>query len=163
MYLNILDARTQLSELIVNAIDPQIEAIKKKKLSDALRFWYELKQLYEALDEVRKALGAKIEALNRNTLPEMFDEEDVKSMKVELDGGLTIRFTKSQRTSCSMPDKEGGMQWLRENGHEGLIQETVNASTLSAFASSYIVDTGKDLPPELFRFSTMNLISATKS
>ena len=47
-----------------------------------------------------------------------------------------------------MKDKPVGFQWLREQGHGGLITETVNASTLAAFAKNMMDTEGKELPHE---------------
>lgn len=139
------------------------EEARKGKLPEALRLWYDISQQYEELDKARKELYAQIEQMSRATLPEMLDESDVKTITLELDGGRKVRFTKNARVSCSMVDKEGGMNWLRESGNEALIQETVNSSTLSAFAKQYVEDEGRDLPPEMFKMSTLNYISATKA
>ena len=147
----------------VTRLEPELADVKKAKLPDALKFWYALRSEYELLDDARKELGKMLEDLNRNTLPEMFDEADTTTTTLLIDDARKVRFTKSQRVNCSMTDKEGGKKWLRDEGHGDIIQETVNASTLSAFAKSYIEDTGKDLPGELFKLTTMNLISATKA
>lgn len=144
-------------------VQSEFEEARKGKLPEALRLWYEISQQYEELDKARKELYAQIEQMSRATLPEMLDESDVKTITLELDGGRKVRFTKNARVSCSMVDKEGGMNWLRESGNEALIQETVNSSTLSAFAKQYIEDEGRDLPPEMFKMSTLNYISATKA
>ena len=65
-------------------------------------------------------------------------------------------------TDGSLADKVAGMGWLRDEGHGDLIQETVNASSLSAFAKSYIEETGKDLPADLFKLSNLRYTSVTK-
>ena len=58
--------------------------------------------------------------------------------------GRSFGFT--SKMSVSMIDKEAGMKWLEDEGHGALIQPTVNASTLAAFAKSLLLDQGIDCP-----------------
>jgi hypothetical protein len=71
------------------------------------------------------------------------------------------RCTVNVRWNAIMPDKEAGMQWLRNTGNDGLIIETVNAMTLSSFAKDMALN-GMPLPEEVFRVSTAQHISITK-
>jgi hypothetical protein len=61
-----------------------------------------------------------------------------------------------------MLDKQLGFQWLRETGNESLIQETVNAQTLAAFAKDLNVTKGIELPQDIFNTSQMTVTSITK-
>ncbi len=137
-------------------------AIRRGKIQDACRAYKRLRDAYEELDTVRKKINEQIENLSRVTIPEMLAENEVTTITLEW-GDLKYRFTKSTRMSCSMVDKDAGMQWLREQGHEDLIQETVNASTLAAFAKNQIEKEGIDLPTGLFKVSTMSFTSVTKA
>jgi len=69
----------------------------------------------------------------------------------------------SNRWSCSMLDKLTGMDWLRTNGHGDLIQETVNSSTLGAFARNLTEESGYELPSDIFKTSVMTFTSITKA
>jgi hypothetical protein len=62
-----------------------------------------------------------------------------------------------------MLDKQLGMDWLRNTGNESLIQETVNSSTLAAFAKSKTEEEGKELPSDIFKTSVMTYTSITKA
>lgn len=145
-----------------NTIEARMTEVRKGNLGDGLRFWYDLKQEYEAFDTERKRVYEALEAMSRVTLPEMMAEQDTKSTTLELSGNMKVRFAISQRFSCSMPDKERGMEWLRENNLGDLIQPTVNAQTLSAAMRKRIEDDGMDPPEGLFNTSYMNFTSATK-
>ncbi len=132
--------------------------LKRGKLADALRGWWVVRNSYEALDEARKELNTLIEEMSRVNLPEIMAEEDVKTITLD---DIRRRFTVNVRVGCSMPDKDIGFAWLKANGHGGLIQETVNAQTLAAFAKNMAAEK-KDLPPDIFKITTMNYVSATK-
>jgi hypothetical protein len=73
------------------------------------------------------------------------------------------RVTVSYRFSCSMPDKNIGIDWLKSNGHGGIVQETVNSVTLSAFAKDLLENQGIELPADLFKVSTSPYTSITKA
>jgi hypothetical protein len=62
-----------------------------------------------------------------------------------------------------MLDKERGFTWLRENEHEGLITETVNSITLSAFAKEMLEVNGTELPDDIFKVGTQAYTSITKA
>lgn len=62
-----------------------------------------------------------------------------------------------------MIDKGLGMDWLRNSGNGGLIQETVNSMTLAAFAKSLNDEKGIELPKDLFNTSIMTVTSITKA
>lgn len=148
----------------INGLLPDVlKAMRRGELTDACRGYKALDDAYDWFDTERKKIYASIEEVSRQIIPEMLDENDVSNITLDYGEGLKYRFGKNQRLSCSMPDKEGGMDWLRENGGAGLIQLTVNASSLSSFAKDYAKEKGMDLPPEHFRLSTMVYTSVTKA
>jgi hypothetical protein len=55
------------------------------------------------------------------------------------------------------------MNWLRDNGAESLIIETVNAQTLASYAKSVMEEEGKDLPHNLFKTNILTYTSITKA
>lgn len=135
------------------------ELRKGGHLPPVLKFFYHVQAIYEQLDETRKAIYAQLEGMSRNVIPEMMSEQGIKTISLE---DIGYRFTVNARLSASIADKAKGYDWLREHGHGDLIQETVNSSSLSAFAKSFIAEKGQDLPPEIFKVSTMRFTSCTK-
>lgn len=136
-----------------------IERSRSLDVPDLLRQYWLMTDKYEKLDLERKAMNALLESISRQTVPEIMDDEGVKSIALE---DIRRRFGVSTRASCSMIEPDGGKQWLRDNGHGALIMETVNASTLSAFAKSQLQEFGVELPPGFFRMSQMRYTSITK-
>lgn len=148
-------------ELVKRALPRVIEQYEsgRRSLPELLRFFYYIREAHDALDTERKAVNAQIEFISRTIAPQLMDEQQVKTITLT---DIKRRFTVNSRVSASMADKDRGLQWLRDNGHEGLIQETVNASTLSAFAKSLVEETGEELPSEIFKLSTLLYTSITK-
>lgn len=119
---------------------------------DALRIAAEqIKQAREALQEIT-------DHLSKETVPLSMRNAGVKTVTVEGVGRVTI----SHRYSCSIIDKDGGYKWLRDNDYGSLITETVNSSTLSAFAKNLMETEGKELPNDLFKVGTQAFTSITK-
>lgn len=136
-----------------------LDGNKSGDMTEFLRMYYRVTEQYELLDGARKELNAMLEGVSRNYIPEIVLEKQVKTITLE---DIKRRFTVATRISCSLLDKDRGFQWLRENNAGDLIQPTVNSSALSSYAKNYIETTGKDLPPALFKISTMNYTSVTK-
>lgn len=126
---------------------------------ETIRHFNELRSINARIKESREALSEIEDRLSTQDLPEQMRAAGVKTVTVEGVGRVTI----SHRFSASMLDKDRAIQWLRDNGHESLIQETVNSSTLSAFAKNLLSEEGKELPSELFKTGTMPFTSITKA
>ena len=121
--------------------------------------------LYSAVDAVKdiidvpmKQLSALGQFLSYKRLPEMMDDEGVTSVNTS----SGYRATVSSRLAVSMLDKENAMGWLRENGHGGVIQETVNAGTLSKLVKEMIETLNVEPPTELFSVKAAPYVSLTK-
>lgn len=168
--LNRLKAGSQkLGEHFEN-LNVEFDKIKSdQSLTDALILYYEFKTTVEALNDALKPYNKMKQFLQYTYLVEIMNREDVKTTTVD---SLGFRFTKSNKLNAKpnpnsdlSPDELRSVihDWLRENGGDSLIKETVNAQALSSFAKSYMVDEGKDLPEELFEVSTTSSISMTKA
>jgi hypothetical protein len=118
-----------------------------------------LRSVNATIKEAREALSEMEDLLSTRDIPDLFHDLKVKTTTIEGVGRVTV----SYRFGCSMLDKEQGMEWLRSNGHEGLIQPTVNSSTLAAFAKNMIEQEGKDLPDDIFKTSQSPYTSITKA
>src|SRR5690606_19992968 len=132
-------------------------------LNAACRGYKDVKDAYDWFDRERKDLFAKLEQVSRETIPSLLEEEGVSSLTLDYGEGIKYRFTKNQRLSASMLDKDAGMEWLRSHGGGDLIQPTVNSSALSSFAKEYVGTSGKDLPEDVFKVSTLIVTSVTKA
>ena len=116
--------------------------------------------LSDVVDDLKKKLSAlqkHVDALSYEILPTMFSNQDVKTIKLDNVGRVTVNV----RWTASMLNKEKSMEWLRTSGNEGLIIETVNAMTLASFAKTETL-AGKPLPDHLFKVGTAQHMSITK-
>ena len=115
-------------------------------------------QLSDAVDELNKL----VENLKTTTLPQLFEDHDVRHVAVNVDG-TAYRVGVSQRVVASIKaDAKGAAyDWLRTHELGALVIETVNASTLASTAKT-MLEEGKELDPDLFNVAIMPTTSVTK-
>ena len=89
------------------------------------------------------AVWKEIEYLKYVLLPEKMDALGTTNMKLPGIGRVQISF----QTSTKQVDKIALKQWLRDNGHEALIQESINSSTLNSFMRAQVAN-GEPIPDD---------------
>ena len=151
-------AGTKLDSLINRAHRDTMELVEKADIPLIVKHFAALRTEYRALKDKITKLETEVNDLSYNLIPTMFDAQDVKTIKIDDVGRVTV----NQKWAASMPDKEVGMDWLRVTGNEGLIIDTVNAQTLAAFAKTQAL-AGSPLPEEVFTVGVAPYTSITKS
>lgn len=129
-----------------------------EKIDDVIRAYANLREVHDILNAASKGIGNMVQVWSYNTVPDKMNDAGVTTITVEGVGRVSL----STRVSCSMLDKEVGMDWLKSNGHGDLIQPTVNSSTLGAFAKSLMAE-GQELPEETFKTNVATSTSLTRS
>ena len=122
-----------------------------------IKHYNDLRMATALIKESREALAQIEEKLSREQVPEVMRAHNIRTITVEGVGRVSL----GTRWSASMPDKAAGFDWLRGNGHGGVIQETVNAQTLGALAKEMNED-GTELPSPTFTTNIMTYTSITK-
>lgn len=156
----ILDICPKISAHLLALKDLTAELEKAANLPDILTHYKAIYEIVDALDGVKKQAGKMKDDMSKRIIPEVMSAEDVKTITMD---GLGRRFTISHRYFCSMPDKPAGFKYLRSNGAGDIIQETVNASTLAAWAKNRLVEEGLDLPEDIFNVNIIPSVSMTKA
>ena len=126
---------------------------------EVIRHYDSLRNVTQKIKVAREALDQIEMRLSREQVPDVMDRHGVRTITVEGVGRVSL----ADKWSCSMVDKWSGIDWLRANGHGDLVQETVNSSTLGAFARNLSEEEGFDLPSDLFKTSVMTYTSITKA
>lgn len=151
-------AGKKLDSLLERATRDTAEIIGRADIPSAVVYFAQLKDTVKELAEKLSALQKHVDSISYDMLPTMFGNQDVKTIKVEGVGRVSI----NDRWSASMLSKERGLGWLRGSGNEGLIIETVNAQTLGAFAKEESKN-GRPLPDDIFKVSATPYVSITKA
>lgn len=150
-------AAEKLDSLLERATRDTNEVVQTNDIPTTVAHYAALSDTVDDLKKKISALQKHVDSLSYDILPTMFDNQNVKTIKLDNIGRVTVNV----RWTASMLDKPKSMEWLRTSGNEGLIQETVNAMTLASFAKTETM-AGKPLPDHLFRVGTNQHMSITK-
>ena len=158
-----VDVSSTISHLedLVNRIEARIPDIKKASVADAARFFVCYHRINALLDDLGKKFGGGFEEFKVEILPSILDIEGQSS--VPLDDGFRVGVQQKLYASIKGGKRDEAFDWLRENGLEDVITETVNASTLSAAVKVMIEDHFKEPPAEVFNLITKANSSVTKT
>ena len=150
-------AADKLDSLLERAQRDTTEVVQTNDIPKTVAHFAALQNTVDDLAKKISALKKHVDSLSYEILPTMFGNQNVKTIKLDDIGRVTVNV----RWTASMLNKERGMEWLRTSGNEGLIIETVNAMTLASFAKTETL-AGKPLPDHLFRVGTAQHMSITK-
>lgn len=142
------------------------EVVKAQDHVSLIKHFNDLRLANESIKQAREMLTELAEHLSREDIPDLFAVmRDKTGQKPPFVIEGVGRVTVSHRFSCSIitEDKRVGHEWLRANGHGELVVETVNASTLAAFAKDLLETKGQELPTEIFKVGTSPYTSITKT
>ena len=130
------------------------------ELKDMAIRMQQLSAEYDALKEKMDAVNAEYDNLRLRLIPDKMAEEDIKTIKYENIGRLQL----AADCYASIPAelKPDAYNWLKENGFDSLVVETVNPSTLKAFAKEQMKK-GVDLPDNLFKVQPFMRASIVKA
>ena len=155
--LRLSDVCVTLSKLSGTIRDETDEAVASNDHIRIIKHYDYLRQATALIKESREALEQIEMKLSREQVPEALRAQHIRTITVEGVGRVSL----GTRWSASMPDKEAGFEWLRGNGHGGVIFETVNAQTLGALAKE-LSNEGTELPAPTFTTNIMTYTSITR-
>ena len=109
------------------------------QLADSLK---DLKDWKKQLDEERKEVNGKIEAIEESLSQAMIEEE----MQSFNRGGMMYYLNNKLYASAIPQRKEALFSTLKEEGYGDLVYETVNANSLAAFVREQVEENEDELP-----------------
>lgn len=113
------------------------------------RAFVALHRLHEQMESTASELAKLFIEYKSRVVPEVFESHGVPH--VPLSEGYRVGVSTLFRATVNKDRRDDAYQWLRDNGLQDLVIETVNASTLSSAAQVMRDDDNKELPPELFK------------
>ena len=134
--------------------------VKKMDAVKASVAYVRIKELTDALADVASRMSKIRNDLATEILPQKFDTEGVGSINLK-ELGLQVTISEILRVSIPPKNKEDAYQWLKDNGLEDLISDTVNSSTLAATIRSLLAE-NKEVPEDIFNLALMKNTSVTK-
>ena len=153
------EAASMLQTAVEHARQDGEPVLQSNDHIEVIRHYDNLRRANETIKEARRALDEMSEKWSREHVPDAMRAQKIKTITVMGIGRVTI----SAKWSASIQEgkKPEAFTWLRGNDHGGIIQETVNSSTLSAFAKEQF-EKGFELPSDYFKVGQMAYTSITK-
>lgn len=149
-------------ETIIKEIRDTSEALRDDKSQNpatVAKVYFSVREAYEELDKQRKGLYHVKDFMEKCVLPEAMQNADTDQVRVP---SLARSFSLQTKMSASFIDKQAGVAWLRESGNGDIVQETVNAQTLTALCRNMILEEGIEPPTDLVRVNSYNTVGVTK-
>ena len=143
---------------IANGLDNEAQDVLTKDVADILAILVEIRTMDENLKYVKKRFYDLYKRYKEEIVPTKFQEEGITSITVD---GTRFTVSQSSKTTIVGGEKEAAYKWLRENGLEDIITNTINSSTLSATARTLLED-GVEMPEDIFKMYIFNNTSMTK-
>lgn len=143
------------------ALKAQLLSAKERGAIDLARAFVVMHRMMAVLSGSEKWMDELFTKYKELDCPEVFEAAGVTH--VPLAEGYRVGLNYLTRASIRAGLKEVAHQWLIENGHQDIITETVNASTLSALARTLQEEENLSLPEDLFNVALMTNTSVTKT
>jgi hypothetical protein len=144
---------------VVAAIEEATRAVRKASvmmaemdtqllnLEDLLIYFKGVDDAYNELDSARKSIYHLLDILDKNIVPQRLEDAGCEDgVRINFGNGVGYNFRRSTKYSVKTMDKAQLFAWLRERGDGAMIQETVNAQTLTTYLKGCMLDQGIEPP-----------------
>ena len=114
----------------------------------------------EELEADLAKVNIELDEIRVRKIPTMMESLGLKNVTFE--GLGRVQLAADLYLSTKEGKKGEAMQWLRDQGHEGMISESYNASSMKALVRRLLVD-GAEVPTELFNITPFTRASIVKA
>ncbi len=128
-------------------------------LKDLVEKMAELKGKLEEAKQLKTDFQIAYDHLRHNKIPEALDEEGLSN--ATFDGIGRVALTSDIYSSIPKEREQDAWEWLRDNGHGGIIVEYIHSGTLKATLKA-ILKKGEKLPEDLFKVTAYSRATITK-
>lgn len=150
----------EISKLIPQ-IEKEMAASRKAGAVALARSFVVLHRMTMRIDETFSPLNKLFDQYKKVDCPEIFEQEGITN--VPLAEGYRVGVSVRLYASIIPEKKDEAYQWLRANKLGDLIQNSVNAQTLSATAKLLLEEKNTELPDYLFKTVLVPNISVTST
>lgn len=130
------------------------------KATDLARIQNDLGIQLDALGAQKTEIQKRFDWVRNAQLPTQMETEGLDGFK--LDGVGRVSLAADMWVSIPAEFKDAFYAWLRQNGREAMITNTVNASSLKAMVKAMIKN-GEALPPDIIKVTPYTRASITKA
>lgn len=147
------------SEALTKAV-ATIEAIDKGDINTLLKAFRQLDICKDQFTLIQKEMTRMHKRLSSEIIPEVFENNGFDSIK---SGGYNFIVAAKFYASIPANKQAEGYAWLKAQGLDGLIQEKVNAMSLSSAVKNYMETTGIAPPEDAISTHTEKYTQVRKS
>ena len=152
-------AKQALSTAVTLLINEAQSVVANNEAPDLVRFYADMREEFDALGGTLKELSKLDQGLSYTAIPACFDAHGIQNIRLPGYGLVGL----NRRWSCSIINKPVGHKYLIDHGQAGMIQQTVNAMTLGAWAREETEDKGREPPDDVFKTTVARYVSLTRS
>ena len=152
------EAMKHLDEAVTDTI-LFFDKIDKNDIPTLCKAYKQLYDFHAKIEESYKLLSTLKQDTSYITIPEALETAGFDSVTV---GSFLYSVGVRTNASINKDKKEEAFDWLRENNLSALIQEGVNARTLSSAVKEYIETTAKKPPEDLISLHQQKYTSVRK-
>ena len=135
------------------------ELVSTLSLTEVIEMMHQKRQALDVAKAAVSILQDDFDTLAKSIVPEAMENAGMEQVVVAGIGRVNLRA--DIYTSIPAEMKQEAYQWLSDNGREGLITQTVNASTLKAGIREAIKK-GEEFPEDLFKVTPYTMAVITK-
>jgi hypothetical protein len=147
-----------LDNLLQRAERDTIKVVEEGNIPEVVSYFAELRTTVDELKVKMASMQKHIETLSQELIPTLFNNQNVKTIRVVGVGNATV----NDRWSCSILKPDPAFEFLRKSGNGGMIKPSVHPMTMGAHAKD-MHEAGKPLPQDLFKVSSTPYTSITKA
>lgn len=135
------------------------ETYEEFDLKDLAVEFQKLQNRYNEAKDVSAGIYAEFEFLRKSIIPVRMEDMGLETAKISGVGRLQI----GNQVSAKQLDKAALFKWLEANGHDSIIAESVNSSTLGSFIKEQIAQ-GEPIPDQdIVDFNVYEVASVVKA
>lgn len=143
---------------LIAALTRELQQLSQDPIRLA-RAYVVMHRLREELDLVVSTYNKLYEQYAKELIPATFEQAGITSLP--LAEGYRVGVSVRIWASIKKDQREAAHTWMRDNGFESLITETVNASALSAAVKTYGEEQNREFPSDLFTTAIVPNTSVT--
>jgi hypothetical protein len=129
-------------------------------VTEAAHIMAGLKEQLEDAKAYASAIQKDYDILRKTVLPAKMEDAGLDSMVVTGVGRINVR--PEMYTSVIKGQNEEAHHWLRENGYDAIVKETVNSSSLKAILKECMKE-GTIIPDNVFKVTPYEMATITKT
>lgn len=123
-------------------------------LPELIESMFSLRNTLKEIDDFRATIQEQYDLLRRRRIPSMMEDNHIENININ---GIKVRIGDELFISIPSEERDNAYKWLELHGYADLITNTINSSTLKAWAKESIKE-GQHIPENMFKITIMPIV-----